>query len=269
MTGVALPLIAREFHLADRGKGHHQCRQPHRHPGRRGAAWRALRLFRPQARCSSRRCSSSSLPGRADPVQRLHIGVDLPVRPGACARLRLPDGAHDHLGEYPQSQSRQVRAGCVWLPGTWSAGRHRRWMPRAGAASAAGCLAVDVRDCADPCVARDDRAVFRGRKRQLAGGPRRAGGGGEINHAAARAQSAVSESDIKLRSTLRPRKRGASNEAILPGAVQQPQPARHHLRFGALVHPGSEHLWHRHFHAGHPGGRASAASPITSAASAT
>ena len=53
---------------------------------------------------------------------------------GLGARLRLPDRAHDHLGEHPQPQSRQVRARLRSASRHSGAGRHRRRMPRAGAA---------------------------------------------------------------------------------------------------------------------------------------
>ncbi len=44
-----------------------------------------------------------------------------------------------------------------------------------------------------------------------------------------------------------------SSSPVLHGAVQQPQSPRHDLCLGAVVHPGSGHLWHRHLHADHPG----------------
>ena len=44
---------------------------------------------------------------------------------GLAARLRLSDGAHDHFREHPQHQPGQVGAGRVRLPGGGRPGRHR------------------------------------------------------------------------------------------------------------------------------------------------
>ena len=60
--------------------------------------------------------------------------------------------------------------------------------------------------------------------------------------------------DIRLRRSTCGRERGRSRQTVLRGAVQRSQPARHHFRLGPVVHPGSRHLWHRHLHADHPGG---------------
>jgi MFS family permease len=48
------------------------------------------------------------------------------------------------------------------------------------------------------------------------------------------------------------RKRGRARQSVVHGVVQRPQPARHDLRLGAMVPPGSRHLWHRHLYANHP-----------------
>ena len=53
----------------------------------------------------------------------------------------------------------------------------------------------------------------------------------------------------------RRRRRRGPWQGRFSGPVQRAQPSRHDLRFGALVHPGSRHLRHRHLHAHNPGRR--------------
>ena len=57
---------------------------------------------------------------------------------------------------------------------------------------------------------------------------------------------------IRLAQTSAERARQGPRPAIVSGAVQRPQPPRHDLRLGPVVHPGSRHLRHRHLHADDP-----------------
>ena len=111
----------------------------------------------------------------------------------------------------------------------------------------------------------DHRAVLHHRKPELAvrAGASREGRG--RGHQAAGPHAAISVERSACSGTP-PTWRRPSRPS---GPVQQPQPARHDLRLGSLVHPGSRHLRHRHLHARPSWPRPWAAARITSAASAT
>ena len=147
MTGVALPLIAREFDIGAAAEGHHQRREPGRHPGRR--------------RRASAGCRTTSAARRMFIAEMIifvaflallvfctnfHLARHLPVRARPGARLRLSHGAHDHLGKHPQHQPRQagarrVRASRRSARSAAPASATSSWSPIPNS----GRLALDVR----------------------------------------------------------------------------------------------------------------------------
>ena len=144
MTGVALPLIVREFHIGAAEKGIVSAASLF------GILIGAVLLgglsdyLRPQAHVHRRDDHLLRLPGAADSVPEFSLARDLPVRPRHGAWLRLSDRAHDHFGEHPQPWPRQTGARRLCLPGRRRAGRHRRraassWYSTPNSAPGAGC----------------------------------------------------------------------------------------------------------------------------------
>ena len=140
-------------------KGHRQRREPRRHFVRRRAARRIVRLFRPQADVHRRDDHLLRVPGAVDPVPEFSVARHLPVRPRSGARLRLPDRAHDHFGEHPERQSRQIGARRLCLSGGGRARRHRDRLSRPQMVADARRLALDVRHCLVPGHRRHGRPV--------------------------------------------------------------------------------------------------------------
>jgi hypothetical protein len=165
MTGVALPLIVRDFHIAAFEKGII------------GAASLAGILF-----------GAVLLGGLSDYFGRkrmfiaemiifcaflallilcqnfLSLAICL-CRPRSGAWLRLSDSAYDHFGEHPERQSRQTGARRLWLPGCGRASRHWSGLSRLGMVADAVSLALDVRYRPDPRPRRHDRPFLHRRKR--------------------------------------------------------------------------------------------------------
>ena len=195
-----------------------------------------------------------AFPGGALLLHQLRRTGDLPARPRAVARLRLPDGAYDHLREHPQHQPR-----ASWCSAPSPSRRSARWAARRSAFSSsrrcpksapgAGCSpARSFRPCSS-------RSAASTSSRAPTGCPRGAKSS-KAEQAAKRllVRKPQYPTEIKLAA------RGSTpTTQPKPGRpmppVQQRQSARDDPRLGSVVPAGSRHLRHRHFHADHPGRR--------------
>ena len=112
-----------------------------------------------------------------------------------------------------------------------------------------------------PALAGDHRALLRAGERVMAAVPRPDRGGRADHGGAAATPAALSpqrQAAIPAPGTIRPT---GPHFAPLCGSLQPAQSAGDDSGLGALVSAGSGDLWHRHLHADHPGRRPSAMSP--------
>ena len=168
MTGVALPLLSREFGI---GRGRERTdhrRDPVRHPRRRGRPRGSVGPVRPQDHVLRGNGDLRRVPGGAGVRAELFSCRDLPVRHRTRARLRLPDGSHHYFREHPEQRARQTRARRFRLPGNRSPRRHRGRLFRPLDFARPPGLALDVRLGDHSRVAGHARPSLHRRERQLA-----------------------------------------------------------------------------------------------------
>ena len=185
---------------------------------------------------------------------QLRPGGDLPVRAGACARLRLPDRAHDHLRKHPELSAGQAGARRVRVSGGRRARRHRCRVSRPIGLARARRLAMDVRERNHSGGPGHDWPLLHRRERQLAIEP----GRDRKGRARGASDSWCASRNIRAKSSSpRPRPRLAPRrDRELWRALQQRKPARDNPGVGPVVPAGSWNLRNRHLHADHPCRRA-------------
>ena len=123
----------------------HRRGEPVWHSRRRSRARQLVGPLRPQAHVHRRDDHLRGVSRGALLCVELRPGGDLPVRPGACARVRLPDRAYDHFRKHPELSARQIGAWRVRVSGGGRARRHSRRVSRSVSFARTRRLALDVR----------------------------------------------------------------------------------------------------------------------------